>query len=250
MNGFKSALAAFVLLAFAAPAAMGADIEGKKIMLPAKERQVHVTYFRAPGDAPRPAALLLHGAGGFDRRIDDNNHYAAMLAAQGVDAYLVYYYSDLDEKLMSNGINVFDDRYPHWAELVDDLADYLIKQKDSNGKVGLVGFSNGGILASGASMLDDKINAAVIYYGTDPWPLQKKLTRFPPLLILHGDADQIIDVQNGKELAAEAKALGAKVDLVIYPGQSHGFGADWKKKDATDAFNRTAAFLKTELQVK
>ena len=48
----------------------------------------------------------------------------------------------------------------------------------------------------------------------------------------------------------EAKALGAKVDLVIYPGQSHGFGADWTKKDATDAFNRTVAFLKKELAVK
>jgi carboxymethylenebutenolidase len=246
----KSLAAALALFAFAGTAASAADIEGKKIMLPTKEQQVHVTYFRAAGDAPRPAALLLHGAGGFDRRIDDNSHYAAMLADAGIDAYLVYYYSDLDDKLMSNGISVFDERYPKWATLVDDLADYLVKQKDSNGKVGLVGFSNGGILASGASTLDPTINAAVIYYGTDPWPLGQPAKRYPPLLILHGDADQVIDVRNGKELAEEAKALGAKVDLVIYPGQSHGFGADWTKKDATDAFNRTVAFLKRELAVK
>jgi carboxymethylenebutenolidase len=246
----KLILAAISLLAFATPAANASDVEGKKIMLPAKEREVHVTYFRAPGDAPRPGALLLHGGGGFDRRIADNSHYAAMLAAAGIDAYLVYYYSDLDDKLMSNGISVFDDRYPKWATLVDDLADYLVKQRDSNGKVGLVGFSNGGILASGASTLDPTINAAVIYYGTDPWPLPEKAKRFPPLLILHGDADQVIPVEAGKELAEEAKALGAPVDLVIYPGQSHGFGADWQKKDATDAFNRTLVFLKKELQVK
>jgi carboxymethylenebutenolidase len=250
MRFLKATIAALALFAFAAPAIRAAEIEGQKIMLPAKERQVHVTYFRAPGDAPRPSALLLHGAGGFDRRIADNNHYAAMLANAGVDAYLVYYYSDLDDKLMSNGINVFEDRYQHWAELVDDLADYLIQQKDSNGHVGLVGFSNGGILATGASTLDAKIDAAVIYYGTDPWPLGKPATRFPPLLILHGDADQVIPVENGMQLAQEAKSLGAKVDLVIYPGQSHGFGADWQKKDATDAFNRTVVFLKQELQVK
>jgi carboxymethylenebutenolidase len=250
MTMLKSTLAALALFAFAGSAAQAADIEGKKIMLPAKERQVHVTYFRAAGDAPRPSALLLHGAGGFDRRIADNNHYAAMLAAAGIDAYLVYYYSDLDDKLMSNGVSVFDERYPHWATLVDDLADYLVKQKDSNGKVGLVGFSNGGILASGASTLDPTINAAVIYYGTDPWPLGKRAERFPPLLILHGDADQVIPVEEGKQLAEEAKAMGAQVDLVIYPGQSHGFGADWQKKDATDAFNRTVTFLKKELQVK
>jgi carboxymethylenebutenolidase len=243
-------LAAITLLALIAPAAHSAAIEGKMIMLPSKERQVHVTYFRAPGETPRPSALLLHGAGGFDRRIADNNHYAAMLADAGIDAYLVYYYSDLDDKMMSFGVNVFGERYPHWAQLVDDLADYLVKQKDSNGKVGLVGFSNGGILATGASTLDPTINAAVIYYGTDPWPLGQPATRFPPLLVLHGDADQVIPVENGKQLAEEAMALGARVDLVIYPGQSHGFGADWKKADATDAFNRTVTFLKKELNAK
>lgn len=243
-------LAPLALAASLISPAWAADVQGQKIMLPAKERQVHVTYFRAPGNAPRPSVLMLHGAGGFDRRIADNSHYAAMLAAQGIDAYLVYYYSDSDDKMMSYGVNVFEDRYPKWAALVDDLADYLLKQKDSNGKVGLVGFSNGGILATGAATLDPKINAAVIYYGTDPWPLGQPAKRFPPLLILHGDADQIIPVDAGKELAAEAKALGAKVDLVIYPGQSHGFGADFAKKDATDALNRTIAFLKRELNVK
>ena len=243
-------LAPLAILTLLASAASAADIQGQKIMLPAKERQVNVTYFRAPGDAPRPSALLLHGAGGFDRQIANNNRYAAALAAQGIDAYLVYYYSDLDDKMMSNGVNVFEDRYPNWAKLVDDLADYLVTQKNSNGRVGLVGFSNGGILATGASTLDPKINAAVIYYGTDPWPLGVKAKRFPPLLVLHGDADQIIPVQNGKELAQEAKALGAKVDLVIYPGESHGFGARWDDKNATDALNRAVAFLKKELQVK
>ena len=46
--------------------ASAADIEGKKITLPSTERAVHVTQFKAPGDAPRPSVLLLHGAGGFD----------------------------------------------------------------------------------------------------------------------------------------------------------------------------------------
>ena len=123
-----------------------------------------VTWFRkaaeagaAPGTLP---GLLLHGAGGFDRRLADNSRYASMLAEAGIDAYLVYYYSDLDQRLMFGGLNVFENRYPNWAKMVGDLADYLVTQKDSNGKVGLVGFSNGGILASGASMLDETINAA------------------------------------------------------------------------------------------
>src|SRR5881394_2594985 len=87
-------------VAFAGPAglASAADIEGKKITLPSTERAVHVTQFKAPGDAPRPSVLLLHGAGGFDRRLANNERYAAQLAAQGFDAYLVYYYSDRDDQ--------------------------------------------------------------------------------------------------------------------------------------------------------
>ena len=130
--------------------------------------------------------------------------------------------------------------------MVGELAQYLERQKDSNGKAGLIGFSNGGILATGASTLDPNITAAVIYYGTDPWPLRTPAKRFPPLLVLHGDADQVIPVENGKQLAAEAKKLGAPVELVIYPGESHGFGADFAKKNATDALNRSIAFLRAD----
>jgi len=243
-------LAVLTLVACFAPAVQAADIQGRKILLPATERQVHVTQFKAPGDASRPSVLLLHGAGGFDRRIAEYNRYASELANQGIDAYLVYYYSDTDDKSMSLGVDVFEQRYPAWAKAVDELADNLAKQKDSNGKVGLIGFSNGGILATGAATLDPNIAAAVIYYGTEPWPLGQPAKRFPPLLVLHGDADQVIPVDAGKELAALARKLGGSADLVIYPGESHGFGADFAKKNATDALNRTVVFLRKELDAK
>src|SRR5262245_31468358 len=101
INVLRGMLAALVLFALF-PIADAAEIQGKSMTLPATERQVKVIYFRAPGDAKRPAALLLHGAGGFDRRIADYNRYASALANQGIDAYLVYYYSDADEKGMSS----------------------------------------------------------------------------------------------------------------------------------------------------
>jgi carboxymethylenebutenolidase len=245
IGALRLLLASLVLLALI-PAVEAAEITGKAMTLPATERQVKVVYFRAPGDAKRPAALLLHGAGGFDRRIAEYNRYASALASQGIDAYLVYYYSDADERGMSQSGDIFTERYPAWAKLVDDLADHLLTQKDSNGKVGLVGFSNGGILATGASTLDPKINAAVIYYGTEPWPLKERAKRFPPLLVLHGDADQVIPVIAGHQLAALAQDVGAKADLVIYPGEGHGFGPN-PNGNGADALKRTIAFLKKEL---
>ena len=233
----RAAILALAVL-MASTAAYAAEITGQDLKLPATERMVRVSYFHTPGESKRPAALLLHGAGGFDRRIKDYNSYAATLADAGIDTYLVYYYSDADEA----GYD-FASRYPAWAKLVDDLADHLLAQPQSNGKIALVGFSNGGILATGAAALDAKINAAVIYYGTPPWPLHAPVKRYPPLLILHGDADAIISVSAGKELARAAQALGTRVDLVIYPGEAHGFGSNITAKNGADALSRTTAFL-------
>jgi carboxymethylenebutenolidase len=238
------ALLAFGLLPGMASAA---DIEGQHIVLPAKERQVNVTYFRAPGEAPRPSILLLHGARGVDGQIADYDRYCSELAGKGMDAYLVYYYSPNDQHSMASGTDVFIDRFAAWARLVDDLAGDLLAAKQSNGKIGLIGFSNGGFLAAGAGALDSRINAAVIYYGAVPFPIMDRVRRFPPLLILHGDADTIITVDRGKELASLAKDMGGSADLVIYPGATHGFGSRLNTKDGADALARTVTFLTKEL---
>jgi len=42
-------------------------------------------------------------------------------------------------------------RFPAWAKLVSDLSADVKKMKDSNGKVSLVGFSNGGNLSAHAT---------------------------------------------------------------------------------------------------
>lgn len=233
-------LALLGLLLWNTPA-FSAYIVGQEMQLPAAERQVRVTYFHAPGKAKRPAALLLHGGGSFDRRIKDYSSYASVLANAGIDAYLVYYYGD--------GQSAFDyiTSYVQWAKLVGDLADHLQQQPQSNGKVGLVGFSNGGILAAGAAALDPNINAAVIYYGAPPYWLRRQVDHYPPLLILHGDADAAIPADAGRELAHRAEEIGTAVDLVIYPEEAHGFGSNITARNGADALSRTVAFLQKQL---
>jgi carboxymethylenebutenolidase len=228
-----------------------ADITGEKITLPAKERTVQVTLFRAPGTAPRASVMMLHGAGGFERQAADYNRYASALADSGFDAYLVYYRSDDDlKRLAKGGENVFEDRIYDWAKLVDDLADDLKTGKNSNGKVGLIGFSDGGTLATGASALDPNITAAVIYYGMDAANVGIDEKRFPPMLLLHGDADMTITWMNSELLAQHVKSLKAPVDFVLYPGEKHGFGADTTTKHGGDALKRTLTFLHQKMDAK
>ena len=238
----QTAMAA-LLFTLTASCSKAANPDGEKILLPAKERQVSVTYFQAEAAGPHPAVLLLHGAAGFERQIKNYNLYATALAHEGFDAYLVNYRSDEDMKQLAAGNNVFEDRFADWAKLVDDLADYLKTQKNSNGKIGLIGFSDGGTLTSAASALDKNITAAVVYYGMDAENVGMEETRFPPILILHGDADTTIPWSQGEQLAGHVKALGAPIEFVLYPGVKHGFGANLDKWEGADALKRTIAFF-------
>ena len=249
MNGLlKAAAATVALFLLTASGGHAADNAGEKVLLPAKERQVQVTFFRAPGTAQRGSVMMLHGAGGFERQIKKYDLYAATLASEGFDTYLVKYRSDSDMKALMAGQNVFEARFGDWAKLVDDLADYLKAQKTSNGKVGLIGFSDGGTLTSAASALDKNVAAAVVYYGMDGANVGIEEKRFPPMLILHGDADQTIPWSQGEALAQHVQALHAHVELVLFPGEKHGFGADTTTKHGADALKRTIEFLHQQLK--
>lgn len=242
---FRAAMAAGLLLF--APCASAAENSGQKMTLPTRERNVDVTFFRARGDAPRASVLLLHGANGFDSQIANYNRYAAALADAGLDAYLVFYYSPGDWQRLTRGDDVFTRRFLSWTKLVSDIAADIRKRPDSNGKIGLVGYSNGGTLSGGTAALDPTITAAVIYYGAVPFPLETPVEHLPPLLILHGDADAIIPIEQGRRLADLAKSLKGKPELVVYPGEKHGFGSRIDSENGADALARTIAFLKREL---
>lgn len=243
---FRAAIAAGLVLL--APVASAAESSGQKMTLPAKERNVDVTFFRARGDSPRASVLLLHGANGFDSQIANYNRYAAALADAGLDAYLVFYYSPGDWQRLTRGDDIFAKRFLSWTKLVSDLAADIRKRPDASGKIGLVGFSNGGTLSGGTAALDPTISAAVIYYGAVPFPLETPVERLPPLLILHGDADAIIPIDQGRRLADLATSLKGKPEMVTYPGERHGFGSRIDDANGADALARTIGFLKRELQ--
>jgi dipeptidyl aminopeptidase/acylaminoacyl peptidase len=46
-------------------------------------------------------------------------------------------------------------------------------------------------------------------------------TAYPPFLIVHGSADQIVPETQSEELAAALKAAGGAVMLQVIPGASH-----------------------------
>lgn len=250
----RTLVAAIVLAGMAGivPPAESAAIQGKQMTLPATERAVKVEYFRAPGTAKRPTILMLHGGqgwGGAEGRIENFRTYGRDLAARGFDAYMVYYYSDQDVKdREANAPGVSIRRFPAWAKLVSDLTADVKTLPDSNGKVGLVGFSNGGNLSAHATPLDPNIDAAVVHYAGISRVPGFEAKRFPPLLIMHGEADRRQGIELGRRLYNVAKALGGEVEFVSYPNTDHGFAQNFGTFAADDAFKRTVAFMENHLK--
>jgi carboxymethylenebutenolidase len=253
MRLLKTALAALAFFAVA-QSASAQDIKGEMKMLPASERSVQVEFFRAPGDAKRPTVLMLHGGAGWGDaggRIENFQHYGSELAKKGFDAYMVWYYSDADAKAMADRKTrggYAASRFPAWAKLVSDITADAKKMPESNGKVGLVGFSNGGNLSAHATPLDPNIDAAVIQYGGVSRVKGYAPKRYPPLLVMHGEADTRQPMALGKALVDQARALGADVEWVTFPGEPHGFAADLNHPAAAEAFKHTIAFLNRTLR--
>jgi carboxymethylenebutenolidase len=246
--------AALIAVSILAPAANAADIQGKEMVLPASDHPVKVEFYRAPGNAKRPTVLMLHGGqgwGGAEGRTENFQHYASELANHGFDAYMVSYYSDqdvADRKANAPGISV--KRFPAWAQEVSDLTADVKKMPDSNGKVGLVGFSNGGNLSAHATPLDKNIDASVVYYGGVSRVPGYEAKRFPPMMIFHGEADTREPIERGRKLFDTVKALGGPVEFHSYPGINHGFGQNLGTPAADDAFQRALGFLDKNLKGK
>ena len=245
-------LVAGALLAYWALPAWSAE---ETVEVPTTGGTVAVEVDRATSAGAHPAVIILHGREQLDAgTLPFFRRYAAALAAAGMDAYIPSYYTQADFEVMSSPdrrrrVAYFARHVESWARYVGEVADFALNNPHSAGRVGLLGFSNGGFLAVAVADLDPKISALVVFYGGIPDFLLGKITRLPPLLELHGKADQTIIVSRGTKIVDAAHALGVAAEQIVYPGVGHSFDQDAGSASAKDAMQRTLAFLKQRLEV-
>ncbi len=73
--------------------------------------------------------------------------------------------------------------------------------------------------------------------GREISPIYHITSKLPPTLIISGDNDPVVPLQQSESFMTKAKSLGAKdLRLVIRPGKGHGWGNFWKSKEDTDEF--------------
>jgi carboxymethylenebutenolidase len=110
-------------------------------------------------------------------------------------------------------------------------------------RIGLLGFSLGAYLSLSDAAIDKRIKVVVEFFGGLPKEMKLFMRRLCPVLILHGEADPTVPVQEAYHLKDVLEKKGIAYEMQIYPGAGHGFtGEIWR-----DAAVRTLVFLKKHL---
>jgi carboxymethylenebutenolidase len=131
-----------------------------------------------------------------------------------------------------------------------DAYDYLVKYKDCNGKVGVVGFCFGGGIANMMAVRIPGLAASVPFYGSQPAAEEVPKIKAPLLLHYAGLDTRITEGWPAYEAAL--KANNKEYTAYIYPNVNHGFHNDstprYDKAAAELAWQRTIDFFKQKLQ--
>ncbi len=73
--------------------------------------------------------------------------------------------------------------------------------------------------------------------GREISPIYFITAKLPPTLIIHGDQDDIVPLEQSERFAQRAaKVAASPVKLIVRPGKGHGWGDFWKSTEDVNAF--------------
>lgn len=169
---------------------------------------------------------------------------ARLLAAEGIAVYVLHYFDRTDTTVADSRATILRNS-PFWLKTLWDCVTFVTQQPHTNAdKIGLIGFSLGAYLALSLAAFDARIQAVVEFFGGLPKEVKPFARRYCPVLILHGEADQTVPVQEAYDLQKILERNHIAYEIKIYPNAGHGFtGPIWQ-----DASSKTVEFFKKYLK--
>ena len=127
--------------------------------------------------------------------------------------------------------------------------EFLAKDPDATGKVGITGFCYGGGVSNAAAVAYPELAAAVPFYGRQAKPDDVPRIK-APLLLHFAETDANVNA-TWPAYEAALKAAGKTYEAHVYPGTGHGFHNDstprYNEAAAKLAWERTLAWLRLHL---
>lgn len=197
------------------------------------------TYLPENTGSPLPAVIALHGSGG---GVTGMNEPATMLAEQGFAVYVLHYFDRTGTQEVDKA-TIFR-HFPVWMKALWDAITFVEKQPQVDPeRIALLGFSLGAYLSLSTAAIDDRVKVVVDFFGGLPKEMKLFMRRLCPVLILHGEEDSIVPVEEAYQLQKLLEKKGIPYEMKIYPGAGHGFDPEvWR-----DAALRSLQFLQKHL---
>jgi carboxymethylenebutenolidase len=144
-----------------------------------------------------------------------------------------------------------------WQTVAEDVESgfaYLNVLPDARAdKQALIGFCWGGEMTFAAATKVKTLDAAIVFYGRSPNPLDLVKDIRAPVMAHYGEKDEGVN-KGIDETVAAMKKFNKVYDHKIYSGAQHAFNNDtnpsrYHAEAAKEAWDRTLNFLKKNLQV-
>jgi len=190
-------------------------------------------------DQRHPTVIGLHGFSGGHAAMAEP---AVLLAERGFAVYVLHYFDRSGNVEPSK--NSLIRHFPLWMKTLWDATSYVVGQREVDPeRIALVGFSLGAYIALCNAAIDFRVRVVVEFFGGFPKEMKFFMRRLCPVLILHGENDQTVPVQEAYHLQHLLEQKGIEHEMQIYPGVGHGFNGDTRR----DAMLRALAFLERHL---
>jgi dienelactone hydrolase len=187
-----------------------------------------------------PRGYRLHGSGGGYPVVFGP---ARLLAAHGFVAYSLHYFERTGTEVASGRGTVLL-HAPAWMKTIRDAISFVSTQPEVDAeRIGLLGISLGAYLSLAVASIDDRVTVVIDYFGGFPKEMKLFMRRFCPVLVLHGEADDVVPVAEAGEIRKIAERKNVPCEVKIYPGVGHGFPPEIMQ----DAGQRALDFLKRHL---
>ena len=179
--------------------------------------------FAPKGPGRYPAVVVLHGHGGpGDGRRSGTHSLARRLALAGYVTLVPHYFGSHKPDSKNGRKNARS--FSFWERTVSDTVGIAARRADVDARrIGILGLSLGSPVALSVRARDRRVAAVVEHYGGFPEWEDLDPSRLPPVLILHGDADRNVPVQQAYDLEQMLVAAGVPYEMHIYAGAGHGF---------------------------